>query len=346
MKKRIPVTVITGFLGSGKTTLLRYLLKNTQLKLAVIINEFGEVGIDGDLIRSCGFCSEEESEERIVELKNGCLCCTVQEDFLPTMEMLLSKSNDLDGIVVETSGLALPRPLLQALQWPEIRSHLYIDGVVTMVDAEALSLGSPVGDILALEAQRANDESIDHLTPVNELFDDQLQSADLVLLSRSDLISKKDLSKLKLNIHKKVREGTCVVPLIEGRIDSSLLLGLKEDQTITSEELVIKPEEHSHSHMDVNSEYIQLETLLNRKQVEEVLVSLAYKYQVLRLKGRFWIKNKSIPLQIQMVGPRINSWFESSPDNVWKPKGNGLDLVAFSLRSGLKDHLISVIQKQ
>ena len=131
MPKRLPVTVITGFLGAGKTTVLRHLLTQGGQRLAVMVNEFGSVGLDGDLIRSCGFCPEEDVDGRLVELNNGCLCCTVQDDFLPTMEKLLERADQLDGIVVETSGLALPRPLLQALDWPAIRSRVHVNGVVT-----------------------------------------------------------------------------------------------------------------------------------------------------------------------------------------------------------------------
>ncbi|WP_320667620.1 GTP-binding protein [Prochlorococcus sp. MIT 1307] len=331
MSKRLPVTVITGFLGAGKTTLLRHLLTTSQQRLAVMVNEFGSVGLDGDLIRSCNFCSDEELDGRLVELNNGCLCCTVQDDFLPTMEKLLSLSRELDGILVETSGLALPLPLVQALDWPEIRAKVYLNGVVTIVDGEALAAGSPVGDTLALEKQRQNDPSLDHLTPVNELFDDQISSADFILISRFDLLEPIQYSNIKLELSKKSLNGTPVIGINNGKIDPSLILGIKSDQLCDVKKEPLEDHSHaSHSHVQVFSSLIRVELLISQKQLQELLTSLAIKYQILRLKGRCWLPQKSIPLQLQMVGARFSSWFESVPENTWKPKVGGVELVVLS----------------
>ena len=231
MAKRLPVTVITGFLGAGKTTVLRHLLTRGGQRLAVMVNEFGSVGLDGDLIRSCGFCPEDEVDGRLVELNNGCLCCTVQDDFLPTMETLLERADQLDGIVIETSGLALPRPLLQALDWPAIRSRVHVNGVVTLVDGEALASGSPVADAEALERQRAEDPSLDHLTAIDELFEDQLQSADLVLISRADCLDASAMAEVQGLIKNKVRAGTALLPVSHGEVETSVVLGLDHKPT-------------------------------------------------------------------------------------------------------------------
>ena len=333
MAKRLPVTVITGFLGAGKTTVLRHLLTRGGQRLAVMVNEFGSVGLDGDLIRSCGFCPEEDVEGRLVELNNGCLCCTVQDDFLPTMETLLERADQLDGIVVETSGLALPRPLLQALDWPAIRSRVHVNGVVTLVDGEALAAGSPVADADALERQRAEDPSLDHLTAIDELFEDQLQAADLVLISRADCMDASAMAEVQGRIKNKVRAGTALLPVSHGEVETSVVLGLDHKPTHhPHDHNEHEHEHHDHSHVEMVGSNVRVEGALDRQALEKLLPNLVSDHQVVRLKGRVWLPGKTLPLQIQMVGPRLNSWFEAAPSHAWRPdEGCGADLVVLAL---------------
>ena len=345
MPKRLPVTVVTGFLGAGKTTVLRHLLTSSGRRLAVMVNEFGSVGLDGDLIRSCGFCPDDEVDDRLVELNNGCLCCTVQDDFLPTMQTLLKRADDLDGIVIETSGLALPRPLLQALEWPDIRNQVHVNGVVTLVDGEALAAGSPVADVRALERQREEDPSLDHITAIDELFRDQLQSADLVLISRADQLQSMQIDALQVELKQKVREGTALLPVAQGRVDTSVVLGLEHHHHDENHHHGGAHEHHDHSHVNVVGRSVQIEAELDRTSLESLLTRLVSEHQVLRLKGRLWIPGKTLPLQMQMVGPRLNSWFEAAPERAWKPAGGaGADLVVLALQEGAADAIESAIR--
>ena len=136
---RVPCTIVTGFLGAGKTTLIRHVLANAQgRRLAVIVNEFGDVGIDGEILKGCG--NAACPEENIVELANGCLCCTVADEFVPALDAILARDG-VEHIVIETSGLALPKPLVQAFHWPAIKSRVTVDGVVVVVDGAALADG-------------------------------------------------------------------------------------------------------------------------------------------------------------------------------------------------------------
>jgi cobalamin biosynthesis protein CobW len=341
----LPVTVVTGFLGAGKSTLLRQLLLHSGLRLAVLVNEFGEVGIDGALIRSCQVCPEDLGAP-VVELANGCLCCTVQDEFLPTMQQLLLRRDQLDGIVVETSGLALPVPLVQAFQWPEIRTRTRVTGVVTVVDGEALSAGSVVGDPAALEAQRLADPSLDHLSDLESLFQDQLEAADLVLVSRADRLEPQQLDALQEQLKPRLRQGVTLLPMERGQVPAALLFGLER----SSDHHDHDHEHHSHDHHDhthlaMQSAVLEWSGPLERTRLDAVLQRLIADHQLLRLKGRAWLAGKPHPLQIQAVGPRLECWFDpvtrssSDPEQSLQLVALGLDVPASVLQQQLERQL-------
>jgi cobalamin biosynthesis protein CobW len=319
---KIPVTVITGFLGAGKTTLIRHLLQNNRgRKIAVLVNEFGEVGIDGELLRDCQVCDEGEDfslNSNIVELTNGCLCCTVQEEFLPTMQELLKRRDRIDCIVIETSGLALPKPLVQAFCWQEIRNGATVDGVVTVVDCQALAKGTLVGDLDAIQSQRQADPNLEHETPLEELFEDQLACSDLVLLTKSDLVDDNELDKIKQYLKQELREGVKVLPCAEGLIEPDILLGFNaavEDNLVDRPSHHDNEEEHEHD-QGINSVYINSELSFEPKILIDKLQKLVAQEEIYRTKGFVNVPNKPMRMVLQGVGDRFDFFY----DRLWKPE--------------------------
>jgi cobalamin biosynthesis protein CobW len=322
---KLPVTVITGFLGAGKTTLVRNLLQNKQgRRIAVIVNEFGEVGIDGELLRDCQMCDEESGEEEsvansennlatnILELANGCLCCTVQEEFLPTMQALIARRDELDCVVIETSGLALPKPLVQAFRWPEIRTSATVDGVVTVVDCEALARGELVGDLEALEAQRQADEELDHETPIEELFEDQLGCADMVLLTKVDRVDEAALAKVKNWLASELADGVKVLPCQNGELNPDVLLGFNaavEDDLDNRHSHHDHEEEHEHDD-DIVSLALTLEKSFDPKALIQQLTALVSKQEIYRIKGFVSVPDKPMRLVLNGVGNRFDSFYD------------------------------------
>lgn len=322
MAAKIPVTVITGFLGSGKTTLIRNLLQNNQgRRIAVLVNEFGELGIDGDLLKSCEVCPEGEAEPQsnIVELTNGCLCCTVQEEFLPTMLELLKRRDSLDCIVIETSGLALPKPLIKAFRWHEIRNAATVDGVITIVDCEAVSTGTLASDLQAVEAQRQADPNLDHETPLQELFEDQLACADLVILNKTDLVDDDVHAQVKNLVQRELSRAVKIVS--NGRsqtLDSDVLLGFN---AAVEDDLEARPSHHDfeedHDHDDqIVSTHVVLDRAFDPSQLKARLETLVQQQEIYRVKGFVAVPNKSMRLVMQGVGSR----FEQFYDRPWQPK--------------------------
>jgi cobalamin biosynthesis protein CobW len=315
---KIPVTVITGFLGAGKTTLIRHLLGHAKGKrIALVINEFGDLGVDKEVLAACG--EETCREEDMIELSNGCICCTVADDFIPTMETLLGRTPRPDHIIIETSGLALPQPLIRAFNWPEIKSQVTIDGVVTVVDAAALSEGRFAADEQAVARQRAADQMLDHATPLGELFKDQVMAADLLILNKADLVSNDVLDAVEGRLRSEARPGTGIVRARNGHVDVAALLGLglaSEDHLEgrdSSHELEHGGEGHEHD--DFDSFSIRLPGDLSRDDLLGRILEAVRVHDVLRLKGFAALPGSDARLAIQAVGPRINTWF----DRPWKP---------------------------
>jgi cobalamin biosynthesis protein CobW len=315
---KIPVTVITGFLGAGKTTLIRHLLGHAKGKrIALVINEFGDLGVDKEVLAACG--EETCREEDMIELSNGCICCTVADEFIPTMETLLGREERPDHIIIETSGLALPQPLIRAFNWPEIKSQVTVDGVVTVVDAAALSEGRFAADEQAVARQRAADQMLDHATPLGELFKDQLVAADLLVVNKADLVSDDVLDSVEAKLRGEARPGTGVVRAHNGHVDITALLGLglaSEDHLEgrdSAHELEHGGEGHEHD--DFDSFSITLPDGLGRDELLARIGDAIRSHDVLRLKGFAALPGSDARLAIQAVGPRINAWF----DRPWKP---------------------------
>ena len=312
---KIPVTVITGFLGAGKTTLVRNLLQNNQgRKIAVLVNEFGEIGIDGELLRSCQVCDEDNPTSNIIELANGCLCCTVQEEFYPTMQELLQRKDSIDTLLIETSGLALPKPLVQAFRWPAIRNAATVDGVVTVVDCKALAEGTIVNNLEALEAQREADPNLEHETPLEELFEDQLACADLILLTKTDLVDESTLTKIKSWLAQEVPSGVKIVPCSDGMINPDLLLGFN---AAVEDNLDSRPSHHDHEEEhDHDDEINSVEIVCDRSFTPQYLISqfkkLIQQQEIYRIKGFVSVPNKPMRLVLQGVGNRFDTFYDRS----------------------------------
>lgn len=316
---KIPVTVITGFLGSGKTTLVRNLLQNNgNRRIAVVVNEFGEVGIDGDLLRSCQVCEEDDDMKdsntapNIVELTNGCLCCTVQEEFLPTMEALLQKRAQIDNIVIETSGLALPKPLVQAFRWPEIRTGATVDGVVTLVDCEAIASGELASDLGALEAQRADDPNLDHETPIEELFKDQLACADLVILTKVDQVTLETQKKVEAWLQPYLPDGVKVVPSRAGSVATEALLGFN---AAVEEDIDQRHSHHDHEEGhdhddDITSIQVLLDDAFDADTLVRSLKALTQAHEIYRIKGFINVPQKPMRMVLHGVGQRFNHFYD------------------------------------
>jgi cobalamin biosynthesis protein CobW len=307
---KIPVTVITGFLGAGKTTLIRHLMQNPQgRRLAILVNEFGTVGVDGDILKSCA--DESCPVENIVELANGCICCTVADDFIPTIEALMALPQRPDHILIETSGLALPKPLLKAFDWPAIRSRITVDGVVALADAEAVAAGRFAPDPVAVDAQRAADDSLDHETPLSEVFEDQIACADIILLTKADLAGEEGLAAARAVIEAETPRRLPIIHVTDGSIDPRVILGLN---AAAEDDIAARPSHHDghddHEHDDFDSVVIDLPEIADIDDLVARVQALARDQRILRVKGYLAVEGRPMRLLLQAVGERVRHQFD------------------------------------
>jgi cobalamin biosynthesis protein CobW len=307
---KVPVTIVTGFLGAGKTTLVRHVLEHSRgRRLALVINEFGDVGVDGQILKSCGI--DSCPEENIVELANGCLCCTVADDFVPAIEALLGRNPRPDHIIIETSGLALPKPLVKAFDWPSIRARLTVDGVIAVVDGAAVADGRFVDDPVKVAAQRAQDASIDHENPLEEVYEDQLLCADLVILNKADLLDAPTIARVTADIQAAIPRAVKIIATREGRIEPDVLLGIS---AAAEDDLAQRPSHHDaeegHDHDDFDSFVIDLEAVNDAASFVSSLTAIAGSHVVLRMKGFIEVQGKPMRLLVQGVGTRFRQQFD------------------------------------
>ncbi len=311
---KIPATVITGFLGSGKTTLIRNLLTNANgRRIALIINEFGDLGVDGDILKSCG--AEACSEEDIVELTNGCICCTVADDFIPTMEKLLARDRKIDHIIIETSGLALPQPLVQAFNWPGIKTRVTVDGVVTVIDSAAVAAGRFADDEDAVAAQRLADNNLDHENPLEEVFEDQIIASDLIILNKTDLIENAALLGVRAIVSGATSRKLTMIEAQNGSLPIEVLLGIG---AATEDQIAGRKSHHEieheaggeHDHDDFDSFVSGAPGVRDTGRFIAALKALIAEHDVLRLKGFVDVPGKPMRLVVQAVGSRIDSYFD------------------------------------
>lgn len=320
MPAKIPATVVTGFLGAGKTTLIRHLLENAQGKrIALVINEFGDLGVDGGILKGCGI--ENCRDEDVVELSNGCICCTVADDFIPTMEKLLDREDRPDHIVIETSGLALPQPLIRAFNWPGISTRVTVDGVVTVVDGKAVAEGRFAHDIAAIDAQRAADDGLDHETPLSELFEDQIAAADMIVVNKTDLLGAEEAEALAAKLKSEARDGVQVVRAAMGALPVEVLLGqgAAAEADMEARHEVHHHHDHDddhhdaahhHGHDEFESFVVTRSEVTDPKAFAAQVSEVIRAHDILRLKGFVAVAGKPMRLTLQAVGPRVDTHFD------------------------------------